>query len=151
MSSFWGTLQVRIFHSFEKLKLKDKDLDRSVKDTQYVEITIPKNSQVKAFEVQQKILKAFHSTYADPIEGAHTFKPMWYFFQKMFRLWKIYRARQIFFTMQIWAQYPFISFRLNIPPEHFDRIDPSAFGHGDDRLADDGQLGARSWSRPACG
>ncbi len=119
--------RVRIFHSFEKLKLKNKDLDRSVKNTQYVEITIPKNSQVKAFEVQQKILKAFHSTYTDPIEGAHTFKPIWYFFQKMFRLWKIYRTRQIFFTMQIWAQYPFISFRLNIPTEHFDRIEKAIF------------------------
>jgi hypothetical protein len=36
--------QVRIFHSFEKIKLKQKDLERSFKDTEYIEITIPKNS-----------------------------------------------------------------------------------------------------------
>ncbi len=119
--------QVRIFHAFEKLKLKQKDLDRSLQDTQYIEITIPKNSQVTAFQVQQKILKAFHSTYSDPIEGAHAFSPTWYFFQKLFRLWKVFRAKQIFFTMQIWAQYPFISFRLNIPSQHFDRIEKAIF------------------------
>lgn len=127
---FYGIVriyQVRIFHSFEKLRLRYKDLDRSLKNTEYVEITIPKNSQVTAFQVQQKILKAFHSTYADPIEGAHTFKPTWYFFQKMLRLWKVYRARQVFFAMQIWAQYPFISFRLNIPTEHFDRLEKAIF------------------------
>ena len=119
--------QVRIFHSFEKIKLKQKDLERSFKDTEYIEITIPKNSQVTAFQVQQKILKAFHSTYGDPIEGAHTFRPTWYFFQKMFRLWKVSRAKQTFFTMQIWAQYPFISLRLNIPTPHFDRLEKAIF------------------------
>lgn len=117
----------RIFHAFEKLKLKQKDLDRAFNDTQYVEITIPKNSQVTAFQVQQKILKAFHSTYSDPIEGAHSFSPIWYFFQKLFRLWKVSRAKQVFFTMQIWAQYPFISFRLNIPSAHFERIEKAIF------------------------
>jgi DNA helicase HerA-like ATPase len=117
----------RIFHAFEKSKLKRKDLDRAFDDAQYVEITIPKNSQATAFQVQQKILKAFHSTFADPIEGAHGFSPIWYFFQKMFRLWKVSRARQVFFTMQIWAQYPFISFRLNIPTAHFERIEKAIF------------------------
>jgi hypothetical protein len=119
--------QVRIFHAFEKLKLKQKDWDRAFKDTQYIEITIPKNSQVTAFQVQQKILKAFHSTFVDPIEGAHAFSPTWYFFQKFFRLWKVSRTKQIFFTMQIWAQYPFISFRLHIPGSHFDRIEKAIF------------------------
>ena len=119
--------RVRIFHSFEKIKLKQRDLERSFKDTEYVEITIPKNSQVTAFQVQQKILKAFHSTYGDPIEGAHAFQPIWYFFQKMFRLWKVSRAKQTFFTMQIWAQYPFISLRLNIPTKHFDRLEKAIF------------------------
>lgn len=119
--------KMRIFHAFEQLKLRQKDLDRSLKDTRYIEITIPKNSQVTAFQVQQKILKAFHSTYHDPIEGAHAFSPTWYFFQKLYRLWKVYRAKQVFFSMQIWAQYPFISFRLNIPSKHFDRIEKSIF------------------------
>jgi len=119
--------QERIFHAFEKLKLKQKDLDRAFDDTQYVEITIPKNSQVTAFQVQQKILKAFHSTYSDPIEGSHNFSPIWFFFQKLFRLWKVSRTKQVFFTMQIWAQYPFISFRLNIPSAHFERIEKAIF------------------------
>ena len=119
--------QMRIFHSFEKLKFKKKDLNQALKDTQYVEITIPKNSQVTAFQVQQKILKAFHSTYGDPIEGTHNFSPIWYFFQKMYRLWKVFRTREEFFTLQIWAQYPYTSFRLNIPSRHFGRIENAIF------------------------
>ena len=121
------TYQVRIFYAFQKLKLRKKDLDRAFKDAQYIEITIPKNSNTSAFQVQQKIFKALHSTFADPIEGAHAFKPTWYFFQKLFRLWKACRARPPFFTLQVWGQYPFISFRLHIPNQHFDRIEKAIF------------------------
>ncbi len=119
--------QLKIFHAFEKIKLKPKDLDRSFEDARYIEIIIPKNSQATAFQVQQKILKAIHSTYIDPVEGPHEFSRTWYFFQKMWRLWKVYRSRQVFFGLQIWAQYPFVSFRLNIPSEYFDRIEKAIF------------------------
>ncbi len=119
--------QMRIFHAFEKITFKRKDLDRSLKDTKYIEIIIPKNSQATAFQVQQKILKAIHSTYLDPIEGAHSFSRTWYFFQKLFRLIKIYFSRQVFFGLQIWAQYPFVSFRLNIPSVFVERIEKAIF------------------------
>jgi hypothetical protein len=116
-----------IFHTFEKIKIKRKDIDKTLLDTIYIEITIPRESQTTAFQVQQKILKAFHSVYQDPIEGPHAFSRTFYFFQKMYRLWKVYRARQVFFTMQIFAQYPSISFRLNIPKAYFHRIEKAIF------------------------
>jgi hypothetical protein len=119
--------QLQIFHAFEKVKLKQKDLEHSFKDTRYIEIIIPKNSQATAFQVQQKILKAIHSTYIDPTEGPHNFSRPWYFFQKLFRLWRVYSSHQEFFGMQIWAQYPLVSFRLNIPSVHFTRIEKAIF------------------------
>ena len=119
--------QLRIFHAFEKIKLKRKDIDRSLKDTKYIEIIIPKNSQATAFQVQQKILKSIHSTYIDPIEGSHSFSHTWYFFQKLFRLLKVYFTHQVFFGLQIWAQYPFVSFRLQIPSRYFERIEKAIF------------------------
>jgi hypothetical protein len=90
---FFKLYQLNIFHAFEKIKLKRKDLDQAVRDAMYIEITIPKNSQVTAFQVQQKILKALHAVYQDPIEGPHAFSRYFYFFQKLYRLWKISRAR----------------------------------------------------------
>ena len=119
--------QVRIFHAFEKIKFKQKDLNKSLDETVYLEITIPKNSQASIFQVQQKILKAFHSMYADPIRGTHGFKGFFYFFQKIYRLWKVNRSRQIFFNLQIWAQYPCISFRLSIPKIHLERIEKAIY------------------------
>ena len=74
-----------ISHSFEKIKLKKKDLEAGLKDSTYFEITIAKNSQTTAFQVQQKILKAFHSIYQDPVEGAHNFG-FFFFFQKLWRI-----------------------------------------------------------------
>ena len=116
-----------IFHAFEKGKIKKKDLEQGLADTLYVEITIPKESLTTAFQIQQKILKAFHSVYTDPIEGPHKFSRIFYLLQKPYRLWKVYRAKQIFFTMQIWAQYPYIAFRLNIPKAFFSRIEKAIF------------------------
>jgi hypothetical protein len=98
--------QLNIFHAFEKIKLKEKDIEHATEHSTYIEITIPKNSQVTAFQVQQKILKALHAIYADPIEGPHKFSPYLYFFQKLYRRWKVNRKQQVFFTLQIWAQYP---------------------------------------------
>lgn len=84
---FFKLYQLEIFHAFETIKLKEKEIERASLTSLYLEITIPKNSQVTAFQVQQKILKALHSIYPDPIEGAHAFKPHLYFFQKLYRLW----------------------------------------------------------------
>lgn len=117
----------RIFHAFEKIKLRQKDIDQSLSDTTYIEITIPKNSQATAFQVQQKILKALHSVYSDPIRGAHEFSKNRYFFQKLYRRFLVKRTRQPFFTLQIWAQYPYISFRMNIPSGYFNRIEKAIF------------------------
>ena len=119
--------ELDIFHAFEKIKLKQKDLDAQANDTLYFEITIPKNSQTTAFQIQQKILKAFHSVYSDPIEGPHEFSNLFYFFQKLFRYWKVRRAKQSFFTMQVWAQYPYISLRLSIPKAFFQRVEKAIF------------------------
>ncbi len=116
-----------IFHAFEKVKIKKKDLDRASRDVLYFEITIPKDSQTTAFQIQQKILKAFHSVYEDLIEGPHEFSRYFYFFQKFYRHWKVARARQVFFTMQVWAQYPYISFRLQIPKAFFQRVEKAIF------------------------
>ncbi len=116
-----------IFHAFEKIKIKKNVLDRESLKTLYFEITIPKDSQTTAFQIQQKILKAFHSVYADPIEGPHEFSGYFYFFQKLYRHWKVSRARQVFFTMQIWGQYPYISFRLQIPIAFFQRVEKAIF------------------------
>lgn len=124
---FFKLNQLNIFHAFEKIKLKQKDIDRAIGEIMYLEITIPKNSQVTAFQVQQKILKALHAVYQDPIEGPHGFKSYFYFFQKLYRLWKVSRKRQVFFTLQIWAQYPYISFRLALPRSYFDRIEKAIF------------------------
>ena len=116
-----------LFHSFEHLKIKKKDIDKAFLDTTYIEITIPRDSQATAFQIQQKILKAFHSVYADPIEGQHNFSRTFYLFQKMYRLWNVRRTTQAFFTMQIFAQYPYISFRLQVPTSHFHRIEKAIF------------------------
>lgn len=124
---FLKLYQLPLFHAFEHIKIKRKDLDQAVGDAMQIEITIPKNSQVTAFQVQQKILKALHAVYQDPIEGPHAFSRHFYFFQKLWRLWKVYRAKQIFFTLQIWAQYPYISFRLSLPKVYFDRIEKAVF------------------------
>ncbi len=117
-------------HAFEKIKLRKKDLEAEFKDSLYFEITIPKNSQTTAFQVQQKILKAFHSIYQDPVEGAHNFSTTFsliYFFQKLWRHWKVKRSKQVFFSMQIWAQHPYISFRLQVPGADFGRIEKAIF------------------------
>ena len=45
-----------IFHAFEKIKIKRKDLERTAHDSTYIEITIPRDSQATAFQIQQKIL-----------------------------------------------------------------------------------------------
>ncbi len=119
--------QLSIFHAFEKIKVKQKDVDKNFADTLYFEITIPKDSQATAFQVQQKILKALHSIYSDPIAGPHKFSRHFFFLQKAFRLWKVFRAKQVFFNMQIWAQYPYISFRLCVPQEYFGRIEKAIF------------------------
>ncbi len=119
--------QLSIFHAFEKIKIKKKDLTKALQDTTYFEIIIPKDSHTTAFQVQQKILKAFHSIYADPIEGPHGFSPYFYFFQKLYRVWKVHRARQVYFTLQIWSQYPYISFRLLCPRGYFPRIEKAIF------------------------
>lgn len=119
--------QLSIFHAFEKIKIKKNDLEKALLDTLYFELTIPKDSHTTAFQVQQKILKALHSIYADPIEGPHAFSGNFYFFQKAYRLWKVFRARQVFFTMQIWSQYPYISFRLVCPKSYFHRIEKAIF------------------------
>ncbi|MCL5667162.1 MAG: ATP-binding protein [Patescibacteria group bacterium] len=116
-----------IFHAFEKIKIKNKDLDKEFPKTLYFEITIPKDSQTTAFQIQQKILKAFHSVYQDPIEGPHQFSRYFYFFQKLYRHWKVALAKQVFFTMQVWAQYPYISFRLQIPIAFFQRMEKAIF------------------------
>jgi hypothetical protein len=116
----------KISHAFEKIKLKQKDLDRQAVDNLYFEITIPKDSHTTAFQVQQKILKALHSVYQDPIEGPHNFGTF-YFFQKWCRRWKVKRSTQAFFTLQIWAQYPYISFRLVIPKAFFQRVEKAIF------------------------
>ncbi len=116
-----------IFHAFEKIKLKRRDLDKALLHTLYFEITIPKDSQATAFQIQQKILKSFHSVYSDPIAGPHNFSRRIYFFQKLYRIWKVYRAKQVFFTMQIWAQYPYTSFRLSVPHGSFNRIKKAIF------------------------
>ncbi len=116
-----------MFHAFETIKIKKREVDKSLLDTVYIEIIIPRESQATAFQIQQKILKAFHSVYHDPIEGAHSFSRLFYFFQKMYRRWKVDRSKHVFFTMQIFAQYPSISFRLNIPKPYFDRIEKAIF------------------------
>jgi len=86
-------------HAFERIKLRKKDLDRQLKDTLYFEITIPKNSQATAFQVQQKIFKAFHAIYQDPVEGPHDFSSLFefiYYFQKLWRRGKVKRSKQVF-------------------------------------------------------
>lgn len=124
---FLKLFQLNIFHAFEKIRFKQKDIDGAIERLMYLEITIPKNSQVTAFQVQQKILKALHAIYQDPIEGAHGFNRYFYFFQKLYRLWKVSRSKRIFFTLQIWSQYPYISFRLAIPRAYFGRIEKAIF------------------------
>jgi DNA helicase HerA-like ATPase len=116
-----------IARSFEKVRLKKKDLNKAILESAYIEITIPRDSQTTAFQIQQKILKAFHSIYNDPIKGPHHFFRALYIFQKMFRLWKVRRARQVFFTMQIFAEYPHISLRLNVPKVHLERIEKAVY------------------------
>lgn len=127
LSKIFALYELDLFHAFEKVKIKKKDLDRTSRDVLYFEITIPKDSQTTAFQIQQKILKAFHSVYSDPIEGPHKFSRAFYFFQKLYRHWKVVRARQVFFTMQVWAQYPYISFRLQIPIAFFQRVEKAIF------------------------
>ncbi len=116
--------------AFEKIKFKRKEIDKALADMLYLEITIPHNSQATAFQIQQKILKTLHSIYADPIAGAHNFTfnwHLWFFFQKFYRFIKVWRSRKVFFTMQIWGQYPCISFRLNIPRAYLDRIEKALY------------------------
>jgi hypothetical protein len=117
-------------HAFEKIKLKSKDVDKWLDNTIYFEITIPKNSQATAFQIQQKILKAFHAIYIDPVEGAHNFSSLFnfiYFFQKLWRRGKVKRSQTVFFSMQIWAQHPFISFRLRVAKSDFARVEKAIF------------------------
>jgi hypothetical protein len=120
--------QFRLFGgAFEKIKFKQRDINRALSESMYLEITIPKNSQATAFQVQQKILKTLHSMYADPIDGVHAFSPTWYFFQKLFRFCKVVWSKKVFFTMQIWGEYPDISFRINIPAVYYDRLEKSLY------------------------
>ncbi len=116
-----------IFHAFEKMRMKKKDIDKAFRDMTYIEITIPKDSQATAFQIQQKIFKSLHSVYLDSIEGQHNFSKTFYLFQKMYRFWKVSRSPRTFFTFQIFAQYPYISFRLNIPTYCFHRIEKAIF------------------------
>ena len=119
-----------IFHAFEKIRIKKKDLDKELSNTLYFEITIPKDSQTTAFQIQQKILKAFHAIYIDPVEGAHNFSSLFnfiYFFQKLWRRGKVKRSQTVFFSMQIWAQHPFISFRLQVAKSDFARVEKAIF------------------------
>jgi hypothetical protein len=119
---------LRLFHSvFQKMAFKKKDINRSLYNSLYLEITIPKNSQTTAFQVQQKILKTLHSVYLDPIEGAHSFSSFWHFFQKVYRFCKVYFSKKVFFTLQIFGEYPDISFRLNIPSAYYDRIEKALY------------------------
>lgn len=104
-----------ISQAFEKIKFKEKDVDRELANTVYFEIAVPKDSQATAFQVQQKILKALHSVYADVVEGPHGFSSSFYFFQKLVRSLKVRASRRPFFTLQVWSQYPYISFRLYVP------------------------------------
>ncbi len=120
--------QFRLFSSaFERIKFKKRGINRALRASTYLEITIPKNSQATAFQVQQKILKILHSVYDDPIEGTHNFSSLWYFFQKLYRFCKVYFSKKAFFTLQIWGQYPDISFRLNIPAAYYDRIEKALY------------------------
>ncbi|HEX9503343.1 MAG TPA: DUF87 domain-containing protein [Patescibacteria group bacterium] len=119
--------RLSLFHAFETVKLKKYNIDHSFQDTLYFEVTIPKDSQTTAFHVQQKILKALHSVYLDPIEEPHAFSRHFFFFQKWYRWWKVHRNLRAFFTFQIWAQYPYISFRLVIPKACFDSIEKAIF------------------------
>lgn len=119
---------IRVFKSaFQRIKFKTKDIERALNNSLYLEITLPKNSQATAFQIQQKILKTLHSIYVDPVEGLHGFSPLGYFFQKLYRFLKVYFSRKVFFTMQIWGQYPDISFRLNIPSAYYDRIEKAIY------------------------
>lgn len=120
--------QFRLFSSvFEKMKFKRRDVECALGDSLYLELTIPKNSQATAFQIQQKILKTLHSVYVDPIEGVHAFSPTWYFFQKLYRFIKVSFSKKVFFTMQILGQYPDIAFRLNIPSAYYDRIEKALY------------------------
>ncbi len=120
--------QFRLFSSvFEKMKFKRRDVEHALHDSLYLELTIPKNSQATAFQIQQKILKTIHSVYIDPIEGVHAFSSTWYFFQKLYRFCKVYFSKKVFFIMQIWGQYPDIAFRLNIPSAYYDRIEKALY------------------------
>lgn len=120
--------QFRLFQgAFQKIKFKKRDIDRASRESIYLEVTIPKNSQATAFQVQQKVLKTLHSVYADPIDGVHAFSPTWYFFQKLYRFCKVYFSKKVFFTIQIWGQHPDISFRLNIPSAYYDRIEKALY------------------------
>lgn len=114
-------------HAFEKMKFKKKDINHALAESLYLEITLPKNSQATAFQIQQKVLKTLHSVYLDPIEGSHHFSPTWYFFQKLYRFCKVSLSKKVFFSMQIWGQYPDISFRLNIPKIYYDRIEKALY------------------------
>src|SRR5258708_21310706 len=119
--------RLSLFHAFETVKLKKYNIDHSFQDTLYFEVTIPKDSQTTAFHVQQKILKALHSVYLDPIEEPHAFSRHFFFFQKWYRWWKVHRNLRAFFTFQIWAQYPYISFQFVIPKACFDTIEKAIF------------------------
>ncbi len=114
-----------IFHAFENLKIKLSDFIKQ--DNLYIEITIPKDSETTAFQIQQKLLKTFHSVYKDPIDGKHGFSQSFYFFQKLFKFVKVRRAKQFFFNLQIWAEYPYISFRLRLPKAFFERLEKAIF------------------------
>lgn len=119
---------LNLFHSaFQTIKLKQKEIDRSLHESICLEIIIPKSSQATAFQVQQKIFKTLHSVYSDPIEGVHAFSPTWYFFQKLYRFCKVTFSKKIFFTLQVFGEYPDISFRLNIPSAYYDRIEKALY------------------------
>src|ERR1035437_2550983 len=60
-----GKRGLSIFRAFQSIKIKSRELDTAVKNSTYIEITIPRDSQASAFQIQQKILKAFHSAYSD--------------------------------------------------------------------------------------
>lgn len=119
---------LRLFSSsFQTIKFKQKDISRSLNDILCLEVTIPKNSQVTAFQVQQKIFKTLHSVYLDPIDGTHSLSPTWHLFQKLYRFLKVSFSEKVFFTLQIFGQYPDICFRLNIPSAYYDRIEKALY------------------------
>jgi hypothetical protein len=120
----------RFATAFESVAFKKREVDQSFAESVTLEITVPKITQATAFQVQQKIFKTLHSAYIDPIEGEHNFSLLtpWYLFQKMYRFIKVTFSTKVFFSVQIFAKHPDISFRITIPKPFLDRIEKALYG-----------------------